>query len=147
MSQMPPMQPNYQGPMPGAGKPSGMGVASMVLGIVSFAVCWIPVIHFLTYITAILAIVLGIVARGKVKQGTGGGGGMAMAGMVLGIVYLSIVAIVWILGLLGLSYFQNIVNEAEKQRQKQQQGGSSMLNSAFQHVSALWNVVGSLVWR
>src|SRR4051794_30405507 len=107
MSQMPPVQPGYQGPMPGANKPSGMAVASLVLGIVSFLFCWIPWIGFISWITAILAVIFGIVARGKVRKGEGGGGGMAMAGMVLGIVYLSIAIIGVILLILGFSMFGN----------------------------------------
>jgi len=144
------MQPNYQGPMPGANQPTGMAVASMVLGICSFALCWIPYLNFVTWITAILALILGMVARSKVKQGTGGGGGMATAGMVLGIVYLSLALLGLLLVILGFSMFGSAWNKAINDAQKrQQQGGSSMLPvpDAFEHVSAIWNILGSLIWR
>lgn len=58
-------------------KSTGMATASLVLGIVSLVICWIPFINFLTWITAIVGLILGIVGAVK-KQG-----GAAIAGIIL----------------------------------------------------------------
>lgn len=87
--------------------PSGMGVASMVCGILaiptlSFAFLCLPV----SPILAIIALCLGVAARGRVRRGVGGGGGMATAGIVCGTIALSISAIVI---LVELVFFLGIV--------------------------------------
>ena len=58
---------------------SGMAIASMVLGIVSYVLCLLP-------LTGIPAIILGHIALGKIRSsnGTIGGNGMAIAGLVMG---------------------------------------------------------------
>jgi hypothetical protein len=63
--------------------PKGMAVASMVLGIVGIVFIWVP---FLGLIAGVLAVILGAVALNGVKSGQAGGGGMAITGLVLGIV-------------------------------------------------------------
>ncbi len=70
----------------------GIATASMILGVSSF--------FFL--ITAIPAVICGHIARGKIKksQGTLGGGGLAMAGIITG--YLVIGLMVTIAGLAAL---------------------------------------------
>ncbi len=57
-------------------KPAGLAIASMVLGIVSVLCCCFP-------FPGIIGLILGIVALVKVNEGTGGGKGMAIAGVVL----------------------------------------------------------------
>lgn len=54
----------------------GMAIASMVLGIVSIALC---VYWFIALPAAIVALILGIIARGK-----GAGVGMAITGIITG---------------------------------------------------------------
>ena len=56
-----------------------MGVVSLVFGIISIVLCWIPAINWIGIILGIIGIVLGAVAKKK-GQGTG------TAGMVLSIV-------------------------------------------------------------
>lgn len=63
-----------------------MAVAALVLGIVGFVLGWIP---FLGYIPPILAIIFGIIGRKDP-----GKKGMAISGLILGIVAL----VVWKLG-------------------------------------------------
>jgi hypothetical protein len=147
MSQMPPVQPGYQGPMPGAAKPAGLAIASMVLGIISAVTfcAW-----YLSVPCGIIAIVLGVVAKGKVTRGEGSGGGMATAGTVLGVIGVTLSIIIIILVVLGVSWMGNRASEIQKEierQQKLQQQGHAMLPGAFEHVSALWNILGSLVWR
>lgn len=83
---------HYGPPKPRMGK----AITALVLGLSSvfLCMCW-----FITIPTSVVAIILGVLAQRDVKRGTGGGNGMAIAGMVLGIVGViaSIVAIfVWL---------------------------------------------------
>lgn len=68
---------------PGAGV-NGLAIASMVLGISGLVI--------LPFLGAILAIVLGFVARGQIRkeEGAAGGSGFATAGIVLGITGLAL---------------------------------------------------------
>ena len=88
----PPFQPEYYSVVPGSTPPpAGLAVASMVCGIVSIPLlCAWPVAIPL----GIVAVVLGFVAKGHVRRGTGGGSGMAMAGIICGAVPLVFVAVV-----------------------------------------------------
>lgn len=64
---------------------NGLAVASMVLGIVSFPLL---IFYCAGFITAILAIVFGFIARGKIHRGeTQVGKGMATAGIIMGVIY------------------------------------------------------------
>ena len=69
-------------------KYNGMAIASMVLGIV-----WVY------WIGSILALVFGYVARNQIKQRGGQGGGMAVAGIVLGWVGIGFLVIFLIAGM------------------------------------------------
>ena len=71
----------------GAGRPArnGFGWAALVLGILGLLTCW-TVIGGILF--GIAAIVLGFMARGRVKRGEATNGGAAIAGIVLGIIGL-----------------------------------------------------------
>ena len=58
-----------------------MAIAALVLGIVSLPL-------FVLFVPAILAIVFGAISRRNVSDGNKTGGGMATAGLVLGILSL-----------------------------------------------------------
>lgn len=92
--QMPP--PGYGMPQPGIpqpGLPQGLAVASMVLGIVSVVLFCIPWVNL---ICGILAVTFGAVTLKKVNAGLAGGKGMAITGLVLGIIVCAWFAL-WIL--------------------------------------------------
>jgi GYF domain 2/Domain of unknown function (DUF4190) len=75
---------------------SGMAIASLVLGISSLpTLC----VFYLGIPCAILAIVFGIIARGKAKRGQGGGAGMALAGIILGCSAIGLV-VLFIVGII-----------------------------------------------
>ena len=89
---VPPVPPPTLYPPPSAPRPkprrtSGWAVASLVLGILSF-MC-------LPFIGAVVAIVFGAVAKGGIKRSKDdvGGSGLATAGIVLGIVNLSLLIV------------------------------------------------------
>jgi len=76
-----PPAPSYGAPAPSASKTNGLAVASLVCGIVG---CFT--------VTAIVAIVLGFIARNQIEQsgGTQQGSGMALAGIILGFVWIGL---------------------------------------------------------
>ena len=69
---------------------SGSGIAAMVLGIVAIVLSCIPYVNIVGLICAILAIILGALGRSSP-----GGGGMAVAGLVMGIIVVAL----WLVGL------------------------------------------------
>jgi hypothetical protein len=72
-------------PFPGGRPPSnGLAVAALVVGVISLLLAWIPVVNIVSILGGIAALVLGVVALRRAKQGTGGGKGMAIGGTVLG---------------------------------------------------------------
>ena len=80
-------------------KKQGMAVAAMVLGILSILIGWIPVVGwFMGFPMALLAIILGAVAIGQVNKQPHefGGKGMAITGLVLGIVTLALALLFWL---------------------------------------------------
>jgi hypothetical protein len=64
-----------------------MEVAALVCGILGIAGGFIPVVQYFTFVLAILALIFGAVARKK------GGGAMATAGLILGIIGVVITVI------------------------------------------------------
>ena len=73
---------------------------SMICGIAPYIVMWIPGLAVLSLPSAITAIVLACVAKGKE-----GKNGMRTAGLVLGIVSVSLTVLGFILLLLGAAMF------------------------------------------
>jgi Domain of unknown function (DUF4190) len=115
MTQLPPMAyaPNPQ--QPGA----GMAVASMVLGIIALVLFCV---WYVSIPCAIVAIVLGVMARGKAQRGEASGRGMATAGLTCGIVALVLDILLLILAIVGFSMFgSEIQKELQRQQQMQQQ--------------------------
>ena len=86
----PPPPPQPAAPSYGAAAKTGtngFAIASLVLGIIP---C--------TGITSILAIVFGFIARNQIEQSGGRqqGSGMALAGIILGFVWIGISVVYWI---------------------------------------------------
>lgn len=64
----------------------GLAITAMILGILAVVFSWIPFLGILAAIGGIVAIVLGGVAMGRVKKSGRPGRGMAVTGLVTGIV-------------------------------------------------------------
>ncbi len=66
------------GPQPS----NGLGLASMILGIVGvvLTIIWIGIVP------SILAVIFGLIGRGRARRGEATNGGQALAGLILGIV-------------------------------------------------------------
>ena len=93
-----PVQPAAMGApmMMGQMRTSGMAIASLVLGIASYILCFVYAIGF---ITGIVAIVMGALAMREIKRNPMGvkGQGMAIAGLVLGIIIVAIFLVIFIM--------------------------------------------------
>ena len=80
-------QPSYP-PTYGRQTSNGMGVAALVLGIVSLAVCYGG------FVTGVLAIIFGAIGMQKANRGEATNKTMAMWGLILGIVAIALWLIV-----------------------------------------------------
>lgn len=102
MSSNPPQQPI--GSSGAAGYPqkprNGLGIAALIVGILAILAI---ITIFGGPILGIIAIILGIIGRGRAKKGEATNGGMATAGIVLGAI--AIVASI-ALGIVGFNAFQ-----------------------------------------
>ncbi|MEX2289395.1 MAG: DUF4190 domain-containing protein [Mycobacteriales bacterium] len=92
-------------PVPRAAR-NGLGVAALVLGILSL-VSWFL---FVGGIFGVVAVVLGLVGRGRAKRGEATNGGMALAGVITGMVgvLLTILVIAGVVSLLGGGKLTNL---------------------------------------
>ena len=83
------------------GKTSGLAITSMILGIVSLILGWIPILGWIIFS---LAIIFGIIALTKISKDENlEGKGMAIAGIVMGAIPL-IGLIILVLGIGGFAY-------------------------------------------
>lgn len=95
----PPGYPPQPGAPGGYGQPqktSPLAIVSLVLGIVGVPCCTF-------FVFGISALVTGIFARKQINESQGAlkGGGMATAGIVLGVVTIVLAIVVWVLNLTG----------------------------------------------
>lgn len=67
---------------------SGMSITSLVTGIIAFISSVVPLMNLLSFPFVILAIVFGGIGLGQAIKGTKGGKGIAIAGLVLGVLAL-----------------------------------------------------------
>jgi hypothetical protein len=90
-------QPAYGQPYgaPVVGRRNGMGIAALVLGIVAILSCWTAVGGMLA---GLLAVIFGLVGRGRSRRREATNGGMALTGVILGVIGL-------LLGVLFLVFY------------------------------------------
>jgi hypothetical protein len=69
---------------------NGIGVAAGVCGIIALALCWIPFIDYVSIVVGALAIIFGVIGVRTANQRGGARKGMAVAGIVCGVVGLAI---------------------------------------------------------
>jgi hypothetical protein len=87
----PPQPPYPPRPQAVAATPSnGVGVAGGVLGIVGLVLSFIPVLDVIGLVLAILAVIFGGVGIQKANAAGGVGKGMAVTGLVCGLVAMAI---------------------------------------------------------
>jgi hypothetical protein len=121
----------YPGP---AGKPrNGLGTAALVLGILGL----LGSILFFGALLGIIAVVLGIVALGRVRRGEATNRGASIAGIVLGVLSLVIPVILLVA---GLSFYSSNKSEIQQLQDclksantsQQQQACQEKFNNAVQ---------------
>jgi len=107
--------PSYSSSQPEA-RPlgSGMAIASLVLGILALVTFWTI---FGGILLGLIAIVLGVIALGRVRKGRAAGRGLAIAGVVLGtlglLLSLAFVALtVWVFNSSGGSNLTECLADA-----------------------------------
>lgn len=98
----PPPQPyaGYAAPAPAR---NGMGIAALIVGLVSLlgVLCF----GFGGFVLGLIAIVLGFVARGRVKRGEADNGGIATAGIALGVLGIVVNAALLMFGVWSFMNF------------------------------------------
>jgi Domain of unknown function (DUF4190) len=94
----PPPQPYSAFAPPPTGPKNGLGIAALVIAIIGLVFCWSVIGGVILGITAVI---IGFVARGRVKRGQATNGGVAIAGIVLGFLAI-IVSLVFIPIWIGL---------------------------------------------
>ncbi|MGD9995881.1 MAG: DUF2510 domain-containing protein [Ilumatobacteraceae bacterium] len=62
-----------------------VAVLSLVFGLISVTIAWVPFLFVVGALGAIAAIVLGIIGVRRARAGTGGGRGLAVAGIATGV--------------------------------------------------------------
>ncbi len=99
-------QPGYDQPGHGSQGPrtmkNGLGIAALVLGILAL-LSTITIVGGLLF--GLIAIILGIIGRGRVKRGEADNGGMALAGIILGAISM-VLSIVFIVA--GVALFEQL---------------------------------------
>lgn len=75
----------YAPPPPAPAPSNGMAIAALVCGVLGIVGSFIPIVMYFTAVLAVLGIIFGVMGMKKAKQ-TGSGNGLAIAGLVLGIV-------------------------------------------------------------
>jgi hypothetical protein len=89
----PPQQPYYGGYQPPpTGPKNGLGIAALVIAILGLVFCWTVIGGG---VLGVVAVIIGILGRGRAKRGQATNGGVAIAGVVLGVLAV-IVSLVFI---------------------------------------------------
>ncbi len=121
----PPMPYAGQAPPPAAPR-NGLGITALVLAIIGLLICWIPFVGFFGLILGIVAVILGIMGRGRVKRGQANNGGVALSGIVLGlfaIIGAIAAAAIWFFAFkeVGGGGYMDCMNKAGSDTDAQQQ--------------------------
>jgi len=118
MSQVPPPMGTPPGGYrpPNAGASQGLAIGALVCGILSliFFCFW-----FLSVPLGIVAIILAVVAKGKIQRGEAGGEGLAKTGMILGIAGLALSLLITVLAFAGMSFLGSKAEELQKKAEQE----------------------------
>ncbi|HEY2223367.1 DUF4190 domain-containing protein [Actinomycetospora sp.] len=81
---------------------NGMGVAALVFGILAVLTFWLPIVGL---VLGLIAVVFGVVGRGRVRAQRATNGGMALTGLILGLLVFLVNAVLSIaLFLFGFAF-------------------------------------------
>ena len=105
-----------------------MAVASLVLGIISIIVAWIPFCNYIVAIPALVGLILGIVALVKANK-EGGKKGLSIAGIVTSVLAIAfIIYYTFIIAGAAVELGEEFVNEFENQLQEEIENGNIIIN-------------------
>ncbi len=88
----------------------GLGVAALIMGIISFVVAFIPCVGLLAMFTAIIAIVLGAIGLSQASRDNSPKG-LMFGGLIVGVIALFISIAVQIVVVAGLSSRAGFIEE------------------------------------
>ena len=92
-------QGQFTQPAPTPQKKSGLGIASLVLGIIAIVGSWIPILNNISFLLAIIGLILGIVGIVSIRKGKVGGKGLTIAAVVINVIAIVIVVCTqWVFG-------------------------------------------------
>ncbi len=98
-----------------SGDSNGLGVAALVIGILSAVIALIPIFGFISWLLAPLAIILGLIGMQKES-----GRGLALGGVISGGVGL-VICVLWLLAFQGMiSWGEQVGREFEEQIRAEQ---------------------------
>ena len=106
----PPIQQGYA-PVPPKPPGYGLGIASMILGILALLICYVPWVNIASLVMSIIGLVLAIMAKKKNAE-VGAPPGLATAGLVTSIIALIVSAILFVTCTVCLCAAGNAINEA-----------------------------------
>jgi hypothetical protein len=109
-AQQPP-QGTWQAGAPASQPPAtnGLAVAAMIFGILSLLVSWVPFVGLLGVVGGALALVLGLLGRGRAKK-VANGAGLAVTGIITGLLAVLVGIASTVLPVL---FFQGMVGDFE----------------------------------
>ena len=116
-----PPQGTWQAGAP-AGQPpatNGLAVAAMIIGILALLVSWIPFVGLLGVVGGAVALLLGLLGRGRAKK-VANGGGLAVTGIITGLLAVLVGIASTVLPVL---FFQGMVGDFEAVDRCIEQGG------------------------
>jgi hypothetical protein len=106
---------------PAAQRRNGFGVAALVLGVLAVLSAWTVIGGI---ILGILAVIFGVLGRGRARRGEATNGGMSMAGIVLGVIG-TLIAIALIA--LAVSAFNSPAGRSYRQCLAQSAGNTTLI--------------------
>lgn len=74
---------------------SGMAVAGLVLGIIALVSSFVPLLNLLSFPFVLLSIIFGAIGVWQTVKGSKGGKGLAIAGLVLGLLALVVTGVMY----------------------------------------------------
>ena len=128
MTQMPPTAPGpaaYQNPNPQ--QSTGLAVGSVICGVLSIVLSFFVCLWFLAVPLGVVAVILAMVARGKIARGEASGAGLAKAGLITGII--GIILSVVITAAISL-FFRAAGNTLKEQAERMQREAERMQQEA-----------------
>jgi hypothetical protein len=122
MTQMPPAQGPVSYGAPNPSQSTGMAVGSLICGIMSIVLSFFVCLWFLSVPLGLVAIVLAIIARGKIARGEAGGAGLAKGGLITGVVGIILSVVISLaVGLFFRAAGGRIQEELEKEQRRLEQ--------------------------